>query len=193
MLLCYSLIWSSDRFKVAVIFSICCHNDSRAAADRAVEWYARAQFPMQDDPSNTYRSGPSRKLLENAENADIEFSMAVLASAVQACVSVRAYLNQRPHTHKFCFLRTCGSWTASVLVRINTVFSVVVCASVWHTRTYIHTSAAATGWLVTVVATRRVGHRLPWQPEGRPFHPPGGISRGSTSLAARKLSVASSL
>lgn len=28
-----------------------------------------------------------------------------------------------------------------------------------------------------VAEARRVGHRLPWQPEGKPFHPAGGTSR----------------
>jgi len=64
---------------------------------------------MQDDPWNTYRS-PSRKLLENAENADIEFSMAVLASAVRARarirVSVRTWISDS-HTREIRFLRTC--------------------------------------------------------------------------------------
>jgi len=75
--------------------------------------------------------------------------------------SVRTYLNQRPpHTRARArararaqtrrerresrFLRVCGgAGRATVLVRINTVFSALVCASVWHT--YVRCSG--TGWL----------------------------------------------
>lgn len=93
--------------QIEAIFSNFRHNDSRAIAIGRLEWHARAQFPMQDDPSNTYRSGASRKLLENAENADIEFSMAVLASAVHGLsrASVYACTWISGHTHEFRFLR----------------------------------------------------------------------------------------
>lgn len=140
---------------------------------------------MQDDPSNTYRSGASRKLLENAENADIEFSMAVLASGgPRARVGVRVYLNQRPHSRIPLF--TYVWWDQPRLYWCeSTPFLARPCASVWHT--YVRCSHGV------VTEARRVGHRLPWQPEGRSFYPPGGISRGSEpSTAARKFLVASS-
>lgn len=38
-----------------------------------------------------------------------------------------------------------------------------------------------------VTGARGVGHRLPWQPEGKPFHPAGGISRKSKPSSQKTL------
>lgn len=124
-----------------------------------------------------YRSIPNRKLSENAENADIEFSMAVLSSAVQARVSVSVYLNQRPHSQ---IPLSAYVWKPAMSVlEESTRFLERSCASVWHT--YICCSHGV------VTEARRVGHRLPWQPEGKPFHPAGGISRESKPSSQKTL------
>ena len=87
-------------------------------------------------------------------------------------------------TNSAFYVRVVGP-AVSVLVRINTVFSTVVCVQ-FGTRTFV----AATGWLL-----KPEGWDIGYlgNPEGRPFHPPGGISRRSKpSTATRKLLVASS-
>lgn len=131
-------------------------------------WHSIRSSETRDPHSSVHhRLKPCKKTGNAGYSLNSEFSMAVRNSAGsrirRTCVCVACARSVNSHT----------SLNFSIRVTMRVMrFPVRLCARWEFNSSAVQPQGGRRSW-----RGGGVDHRLPWQPEGKPFHPAGGISR----------------